>query len=510
MKYNENNEEQPSANVNNTPSRAMPNITPLASTNGIPSALTGAAALTFPDLFFDHHLNRYWIKTPSRFWIKLERDDVFDHLAKRIHPDLVGDVIVATQEYHAVSFAGALGGYTEGLVVQGDTRILVISSPKFIAPKPGNWDMLRRILERMFGDVQLPYVYGWIKVSLEMFAAKEWMAGQALVLCGPVESGKNLFGLVLEKLFGGRKPGKPYSYMTQKTDFNSDFSGCELLTIEDEVSHVKIQDRRAFGAKIKDLAVNESRRLHRKHAEALTVIPLQRILISLNDEPERLLVLPPIEPDIEDKIMLLKVFKHPMPMPTNTAAAKTAFSAALLAQLPAFVDFLQSWKIPAELVANRFGITHFHHPEILAALNEYSPEDQLLQLIDETIFLDEAKTNWHGKASKLDRELKSAVSDHVRREAAILLPAVSSCGRYLGRLATRYPNRVIKHPGSGGIHNWTITPPETGGNNGGGRRRSHATSQLSPEALKWIQVKLKALPIKSSESENGGGECLPS
>lgn len=60
----------------------------------------------------------------------------------------------------------------------------------------------------MFGDVQLPYVYGWIKKSLEMFQSGSWMAGQVLVLCGEPGAGKNLLASLLQMLFGGRKLGE--------------------------------------------------------------------------------------------------------------------------------------------------------------------------------------------------------------------------------------------------------------------------------------------------------------
>lgn len=452
---------------------ASPKPKPKAAPKAGPKVTIGVTAPILPNLFYDHNIDRYWMKMPNGHWIKLNNRFISPHLCDTAQYQSLSDedkkcfttdVLLSTQRYAAVNFAGDLAGYSEGLVVQGTTRILVTSSPKFITPKAGDWDMLRGVMKRMFGDVQIPYVYGWIKLALEMFDARVWMAGQVLVLCGPVQSGKNLFGFLLEKLFGGRAPGKPYDYMTGATPFNSDFMGCELLTIEDEVSHIGIQARKDFGSKIKDLAANAPRRLHRKHAEALTVMPLQRLLISLNDEPERLLILPPIDPDIEDKIMLLKVDKHPMPMPTHTAAAKAAFSTALVAQLPAFVDFLHKWKIPTELVADRFGIAHYHHPDILEGLHEQSPEEQLLALIDEVIFPPGLmKPDWHGKAVELDRALKNAESKNVQREAEKLLPAANSCGKYLGRLAKRHPDRIIKYPGSAGTHRWTIMAPQPGG-----------------------------------------------
>ena len=86
-----------------------------------------------------------------------------------------------------------------------------------------------------------------------------------------------------------------------------------------------------------------------------------------------------------------------------------------------------------------------------------------MELIDEVIFRPGLiQTDWEGRAVELDRRLKSAQSDPVKREAERLLPSANSCGKYLGRLAERHPERVIKYPGSGGIRRWKIMAPQSG------------------------------------------------
>jgi hypothetical protein len=447
-------------------------------------------------------------------WVKLNDSDARAHLRRTYYySDKCEDgeqsdtrkVLCLIQQYQSVDFVGSFAGHVEGFTDEGGARMLVTSSPKFISPMPGNWDMLRGILERMFGDTQLPYLYGWIKLSLEMFMAQVWMAGQILVLCGEVQSGKNLVGSILQVLFGGRAPGKPYGFMTKATDFNSDFMGCELLTIEDEASTTGIQARRDFGARLKDIAVNASRRLHRKHAEALTVIPFQRLLISLNNEPERLLVLPPMDSDIEDKMMLLMVEKHEMPMPTNTPKAMAAFWAAVDAELPAFVDFLKNWEIPPNLVSNRFGITHYHHPELLDSLYELSPEEKLLQLIDEEVLglgtLANLNGEWKGRSSELDRILKASSNNAIQREARDLLPATNNCGKYLARLANRYPDRITRYPGSSGIHNWRIRSSRSMEESCETTGRKKFSSELMERILGGTTARGPAFPILSSEDD---------
>lgn len=419
------------------------------------------------DLFYCRANRYYYMKMPDGGWSQLNMGRIVTHLKQTYglstasvdgEQSEVDEVIYRVEQFRTVDMVGRLAGYSEGFVQQDELRFLVTSSPDLIAPEPGDWSMLEGVMKNLLGEVQLPYFYGWLKVALQMFESQTWMAGQVVALCGPPQAGKNLLTYLVQKLFGCRAPGKPYDYMTKGTTFNADLIGAELLTIEDEISHTDLKTRRAFGARIKDLAVNKTRRLHKKYVDGAVVNALQRLIISLNDEPERVLILPPIDDDVADKIMIFKVERHEMPMPTDTPQAEKAFGDALVAQLPAFVHFLREWEIPEDLRSNRCGVIHYHHPDILLMLNAQSPETKLMTLIDDIVFA--GRTNpWQGKAIDLERLLVGTPDNTVQREVRKLLASNNSCGRYLARLAAKNGNRVIQHPGHAGIHNWTIHPP---------------------------------------------------
>ena len=70
--------------------------------------------------------------------------------------------------------------------------------------------------------------------------------------------------------------------------------------------------------------------------------------ISLNDDPEALLVLPPLDDHIEDKIILLRASRFDLPMPTGTTAERGAFWDQLISELPAYVHWLlNDFEIPS-------------------------------------------------------------------------------------------------------------------------------------------------------------------
>ena len=152
-----------------------------------------------------------------------------------------------------------------------------------------------------------------------MFRTRVWQSGQVVALCGPVGAGKTLLRLITTEMLGGRV-AFPHSFMTGRTAFSSDLFGAETLAIEDQQESVDIRARRHFGAAIKDMAVNSDQRCERKHCDALTLVPLRRVVVTMNDDAERIQVLPPLDDDVADKLMLFQVHKYPMPMPTRTAS----------------------------------------------------------------------------------------------------------------------------------------------------------------------------------------------
>ena len=153
----------------------------------------------------------------------------------------------------------------------------------------------------------------------------------------------------------------------------------------------------------------------------------------------------------------MKLEFHPMPMPTTTPDEQEAFGEALRRQLPAFVYFLQNWAIPEKMVADRFGVTHYHHPDLAEALVELTSESGLLRIIDENLFKPrDGKTSWRGKASSLVAALRENAPDHVVKQLDDLLKGPNSCGIFLGRIAKKQPHRIVSHRGRARSQEWEI------------------------------------------------------
>lgn len=445
---------------------AGPREKPIVDTATNTSSATHAQAR---EVYFDFNRSNYWTRNERGGWIMmnetqikrvLRASGVSPNRPDGCHVSPLDERLLEIQGKMDVHYAGPLAGYQAGAFMAGEKRILVTESPRLVAPAPGGWSTLHQLIEGLLADGncdQRPYLYGWVKVAVEALAKGSIRPGQTLALCGPHDCGKSLLQNLLTRLLGGRS-AKPYQFMAGQTTFNADLFEAEHLQIEDDQSSTDIRARRNFGTSIKAFCVNQSHRLHDKGRRAVNDLrPFWRVTITVNDEPENLMVLPPLDDSLGDKLQLLRAFKRPMPMPTESDDERSAFWERLVSELPAFVHFLTTWTIPAELRSSRFGVTHYHHPALVAAIDSLAPEQKLLGLLDGELFTSAAAGAWHGTAAELESQLTGANS-RCAYEARKLLSWPTACGVYLARLAKRMPERIA-HDRDADSRRWIIQPP---------------------------------------------------
>jgi hypothetical protein len=422
------------------------------------------------EAYYDPSRKSYWLPNDRREMIEINETSLERHLRKagfgaKEEGEAVSAIeekLIQTQTSKDVHYAGPLAGHPTGPQDMCGQRILVTRAPRVLKPVEGECPTIEGLITALLDDPvhdQISYLMGWLKIGYEALSHWKLRHGQALAIAGPRDCGKSLLQNIITEIMGGRS-AKPYRYMCGATDFNGDLFGAEHLMIEDEVAFTDIRARRAFGARIKDFTVNTVQSCHGKNRPALSLKPFWRLSITLNDEPENLLILPPIDESLEDKLILLKAHKRPLPMETSTLAGQQKFMAALLGEVPAFLNLLVNYRIPERLKSERFGVTHFHHPELLASLSEMSPEMRLLAVIDAHLSEGEGPfSGWMGTATELERMLYDSKGAH---EARRLLDWSNATGTYLGRLAKKLPNRV-RQERTKSSRIWYIRPPHWAG-----------------------------------------------
>jgi hypothetical protein len=389
-----------------------------------------------------------------RLWLMAEKG-----LSKRNlhHNGELSDVdltLLAIQKANAIDYVGKLAGYQPGPIQQNGSKILITKGPKIIEPKDGNCDVIDELLYVQFGELQLLYLNLWEKVAYESLTSGLFRPGQALVIAGPRDCGKTVLQhRILTPLLGGRV-AKPYLYFSGQTPFNSELFEAEHLVIEDDQASTDLQARRSFGNHLKQIAANISQCCHPKGRPALTLFPGWRISTTCNDEPENLMILPPMDESLKDKLMILKGHKkdgpNPMPMPTGTPEERKKFEDRLDEELPAHIAKVKRLEIPPDLQSGRYGVKTYLNPEIVQQLEDRNPEFRLLEYAD-TYNMYGDQNPWVGTATEFERDLGDAMSASSTGRTALskLLYHHDICGRYLSRLAEKLPSRVKKGAAKG-------------------------------------------------------------
>lgn len=368
----------------------------------------------------------------------------------------------------------ALAGYKSGVYEICGQQILIKSSPRLLDPKEGDWPTIKALIEGKLnlsaagGPDQVPYFHGWMKIAVETLYQGEpgnFRPGQCVIFAGPRDCGKSrLQHQVVTGLLG--RSADPGPFIFGKTDFNAEVFASEHLLIEDPASSTRMADRTYFGEELKRLLINDTQRLHRKHQDALVGSPFCRVTISINDDPDKMRVLPVFTPDLRDKLMLFRVSCTPLPMPAASMEERAAFRKRIQTELPAYAWWLlHVHTIAPSLRSARFGVRAWIHKTLAIDLFDDTPAGELLQLIDQAQWAGKAlweRTDaasvgdyWQGTAVQLERLLTRVSSV---RDESVRLFARHRLDRLLARLREDRPDRISHHR-TGVCRYWRVRKP---------------------------------------------------
>ncbi len=415
--------------------------------------------------YYDCNRGQYWTLNSRGEWIQMSESSLkrilrYEMYAKvtdkEVKEHRINLHLIALQREHDVCYAGPIAGYKAGIHTICGQRILVTAGPKLLKAEKGDWRQLRWFIESLLRE-STPHFYGWLKSALKsLYNGPPFRPGQALALCGESDCGKSLLQNLLTEIFGGRS-GKPYRYLTEKTTFNADLIQNEHLMLEDDVGAANNQERRRFGTQLKNMIVNETQSLHRKTRDALTVTPFTRLTITLNDDPEDMAVLPPIEGSLVDKFMILRAIKVIPPFEADDLEARATWRRGLSAEIPAFIWWLQRYRIPEKNKSVRYGVKGFQDESLLHMVDELSGERRLLALCDTINIWCVDKQPWVGTADELEEVL--ITKDRAGR-AQKLLGFHNACARYLARMERKFAHRVSMKDDGRTAKKYTILPPD--------------------------------------------------
>lgn len=419
--------------------------------------------------------NQFWFKSPMSgsgknvtCWVSYNRQNAEALLTSRYGLNAVATAPgklsqvkeTMAQLVNQKSLCGVMPGiYGEGDTIEYDGRVFLnISTVQ--AMKPAKVDhapawgegfpWISGFLEGLLGDVQLQYFLSWLSRAYRGAVDHNPQRGQAIYIAGPSGTGKSLLSAqILAPLLGGRQ--EAVDYLTGATRFNRELFTSGLWFIDDATPITEPKAHRKYSAMMKKMVANSTFNFEAKYVEAVKLPWMGRLVVTCNDDPESLRILPQIDINNKDKLMFFHTTADPLTEKEPERRIKP--------ELGAFAAYLYDYEIPEECIGgNRFGVASFLHPDLYAEAEDSGPGGIFRDLMDS--FLknyfggeDGEREDLHGSAlhiyelMALDPSVKPAMEGLVDS---------GNIGMRLGQLAARENYPVKRERGTKGARGWVV------------------------------------------------------
>ncbi len=424
------------------------------------------------EVFYDSLSGKYYVGFNQRYRAYGNKEPVLIGLTRyfedqeNLNPEAAAKQTLSSVVIdRAIDWAGDIAGQQRGVLNRPNAQILVTSSPVIPEPCPGDWPTIRGILDQLFGseEDQLNVVIGWIKGAYKAVAAHQHHPAPILAVAGPPKCGKSLLSWIIAQLLGGRI-GHPYASWAGITQWNDDLVANELLLVDDSVGSTDYRKRQAFATRFKESIFGSEVHLRKRNSTAISVRPVWRAMMCCNDNPESLAVLPAIDEDMVDKIILVRANPVVPPVDTSTPEGREQLMNMIRLELPGFCFFLvNSFGVPEHLSDSRSGVCAWKHPDLVDALGSMTPWEQLRELIQLAYTHGDLNLEPGESLELTSSRLASALTSpgsSTAIQARSLLRSARQVGRYLGKLAEMNDGLVEKSTVRNGFQHWKIHRPD--------------------------------------------------
>jgi hypothetical protein len=369
------------------------------------------------EVYFDG--KKYWRKIGEPF-AECERNDIMLYFASRgltrtarrgENVSEAENVLLHVQNQNRVEGAIPLIFRPPGMQLLNGSRMLNISTLKALPPAVGAatevefpwiWDFLHQLIpNRHARHTWLAWMLRTYKGALDIRPT----VGQALFLCGPKSNGKSLFCTrIISALLGG-KMANPYDYLMKATMFNDDLFGSAVLAINDEDAPRTEREKEIFLQRVKSMVVNQRHQFHAKFGKRIDIEWVGgRLVVTLNDDPKSMGMLPEVNSNTEDKVIFIKTEKYNKMWPEQYD-----LEATIAKELPFFARWLLDSFVPDEGIlapGTRAGIHSFHDPLLVEMSKQQESAYELRELLvtwfkTGAYWQDGAQKGWSGSPTEL-------------------------------------------------------------------------------------------------------------
>ena len=279
-----------------------------------------------------------------------------------------GRLLNLIQTANRIDGAVSLVNYPTGLCTVRRQRILNISRVSAMKPAAGpcgpeQFPWLWEFLQGHFANPEhrpLDHFLAWLQRAYGALLEHRRDMGQALFICGPRQNGKTLLAVRIIAPMLGEVYADPFDYLCGRTSFNSELFDAYLWCLNDADSP-REGEKGSVLSKIKDTVVNPHHSYHRKFGDRAQVDWLGRLVVTLNDDPASVGLLPEVNSNTVDKLCFFASQTYGKEWPSNKVIETT-----LDKELPFFCRWLLDWAPPADVIENsRVGVKSYFDPHVL-------------------------------------------------------------------------------------------------------------------------------------------------
>jgi hypothetical protein len=312
-------------------------------------------------------------RTINDVWHPESKDDfrqwlMWNHLSAKRYDDELSEVDKAeifVKNQRRIDGAAPRLFDSRTIVEEDGARRLNISRARLMQPADvsGDWGthfpFIARMWDKQFGDKQLPFWTAWTKRFYLSAYRGRLQTGHVVFLVGGVDAGKTLIGQrILGPLFGGA--GDASDYVAGNSEFNKHLVEKAVWTIDDGKLATNPNTRQKFGEMVKRLVAN-SHMVYRAMWHDNTMTRWNgRLLVSLNNDPISIQMIPDLGQSMEEKIMAFEIAQGCDVWPQDYEMEPIIY-----AELPHLARWLIEAKVDESVLGtNRLGVKHFIHSEV--------------------------------------------------------------------------------------------------------------------------------------------------
>lgn len=282
---------------------------------------------------------------------------------------------------------------------------------------------------------QLVYFLAWLKLFYEGARRGNLQRGHAVFMVGTTNRGKTLLNAVwIPMIMGGGADAS--AYLVRGEMFNKNLLEVAHWHVDDSTAASDRATHTKFSERVKALIANPKLGYRPMYTDTQMVPYNGRLLVTLNNDPGSLLMIPDLDRNIEDKLIVLGLDeKSHWSFQGNAHTERT-----LKNETPAFLQWLINWA-PPKFVVNphhRWGMRNYVHPVVKSTATLHSFDADLLGVLeilwnsdDEWVGLASRDEPWEGTAA----DLTQIISSHNNLTKLMAGMTVRSVGMRLSKLS---------------------------------------------------------------------------